>query len=270
MDSVTTDPPTQMSDDLLRQMLTQFMHFTANNSHHAVKSEKIPDPEIFTSTGDSIEDIHEKLETFVVSLTLKMKLNMDHFPTTDARVAYTFSRTGDRAKGHIVTKVQSNQYTDWTDIITDLRNGFSDPDPEFHAQRQLITLRQRNKSFAEFFTVFNKYALRTGFNDKALKCHLRCALCEELAKQLVTRNLNELTYDTLVTECQLQDNQLRAAISTNTRRHVNKPSPSRYVNNITTPVKVTTVAVTSIVPCVRWLITTLGRCCNRRHEDAAL
>ena len=133
MDSATTEPPTQMSDDLLRQMFTQFMHFTANNSHHAVKSEKIPDPEIFTGTGDSIEDIHEKLETFVVSLTLKMKLNMDRFPTADARIAYTFSRTGDRAKGHIVTKVQSNQYADWTDVLTDLRNGFSDPDPEFHA-----------------------------------------------------------------------------------------------------------------------------------------
>ena len=96
--------------------------------------------------------------------------------------------------------------------------------------------------------MFNKYAPRTSFNDKALKCHLRCALSEELAKQLVTTNLKELTYDALVTECQLQDNQLRAAISTNTRRHINKPTPPRYVNNITTPVKVTTVLVTSVVP----------------------
>ncbi|KAI9754107.1 MAG: hypothetical protein M1815_005815 [Lichina confinis] len=56
--------------------------------------------------------------------------------------------------------------------------------PSLHAQRKLIALRQTNRLFADFFTDFNRYAPRTGFNNKALKCHLRCAVFEKLAKQL--------------------------------------------------------------------------------------
>ena len=65
--------------------------------------------------------------------------------------------------------------------------------------------------FAEIFTKFNKYAGRSNFNDKALKYHLRYALSEELSRQLVSINLNDLSYQQLVQECQIQNNQLRAA-----------------------------------------------------------
>ena len=59
--------------------------------------------------------------------------------------------------------------------------------------------------------MFSKYVERSNFKDKALKCHLRCALSEKLLKQLVSINFKDLSYQQLVQECQTQDNQLRAA-----------------------------------------------------------
>ena len=96
-------------------------------------------------------------------------------------------------------------------MFQDFKNAFSNPDPEFHAQCKLIRLRQANRTFAEFFTEFNKYARRSNFNDKALKYHLRCALSKKLSRQLVNINLKDFSYQQLVQEYQTQDNQLRAA-----------------------------------------------------------
>ena len=76
------------------------------------------------------------------------------------------------AQSYISAKIMAGQYVDWHNIIQDLCNTFSNPDPEFLAQRKLIALCQANHSFAKFFTEFNYHAPHTGFNDKALKCHL--------------------------------------------------------------------------------------------------
>ena len=67
--------------------------------------------------------------------------------------------------------------------------------------------------FAKFYTKFSKYAGHLEFNDKALKCHLQCAISEELSCQLVSTNLKDLNYLQLVQVCQTQDNQLRAAVT---------------------------------------------------------
>ena len=114
------------------------------------------------------------------------------------------------AQSYISAKITAGQYIDWQNIVQDLQNTFSNPDPEFLAQRKLITLCQANYSFAKFFTEFNQYTPCTDFNNKALKCYLQYTVFEELAKQLVSINLKDISYQKLVEECQLQDNQLCA------------------------------------------------------------
>ena len=166
------------------------------------KSERTPDPEVFCGEGPSIEVIHERLKSFKIALDLKMTLNLNRMPTPEARIAYTFSRISGTAQGYIAPKIQAKLYQNWTNVLQDLKNAFSDPDPEFHAQCKLIRLRQANKTFAEFFTKFNKYVRRSNFNDKALKCHLRCTFSEELSRQLVSINFKDLSYQQLVQECQ--------------------------------------------------------------------
>ena len=107
-----------------------------------------------------------------MSLSLKMTLNTDWYPTETSQIAYIFSHMTGTAQSYISAKIMAGQYIDWHNIIQDLQNTFSNLDPEFLAQRKLITLCQANCSFAEFFTEFNQYTLCTDFNNKVLKCHL--------------------------------------------------------------------------------------------------
>ena len=175
------------------------------------KSKRTPDPEVFSGEGPSTEIIHEHLEFFGIARDLKMTLNLERMPTPEPRMAYIFSRTSGTAQGYIALKIQAKLYQDWTDVLQDLKNAFLDPDPEFHAQCKLIRLRQANRTFAEIFTEFSKYAGCSNFNDKALKYYLHCTLSKELLRQLVNINFKDFSYQQLVQECQTQDNQLRAA-----------------------------------------------------------
>ena len=61
------------------------------------KSERTPDPEVFSRKGPSTKVIYERLESFGIALDLKMTLNLDRMPTPEARIAYTFSRTSGTA-----------------------------------------------------------------------------------------------------------------------------------------------------------------------------
>ena len=202
--------PVTGNNKFLHKMFAEFMQIQATNTTPKSKSEHTADPEIFSGNGGNTEITHEKLESFITSLSLKMTLNTDWYPTETSWIAYIFSHTTGTAQSYILAKIMAGQYIDWHDIVQDLRNTFSDPDPEFLAQRKLITLRQANCSFAKFFIEFNQYAPRTGFNNKALKYYLRYTVSEELAKQLVSINLKDISYQKLVEECQLQDNQLCA------------------------------------------------------------
>ena len=103
-----------------------------------------------------------------------------------------------------------------------LKKVFSDPDSEVFAQRKLIGLCQANRTFANFYAEFSKNARQSEFNDKALKCHLPCAISRKLSCQLVSTNLKDLSYLQLVQECQTQDNQLCAAV-TNARKTMPRP-----------------------------------------------
>ena len=46
-----------------------------------------------------------------------------------------------------------------------------------------------------------------------MKCHLQCVISEELSCQLVSTNFKDLSYLQLVQKCQMQDNQLHAAVT---------------------------------------------------------
>ena len=199
-----------MSDQALHQMFEQFLLYQAANTTSKAKSKHTANPEIFSGDGRNTELMHEKLEGFITALNLKMALNADCYPTEVSQIAYVFSHTSGTTQTYISAKISADQYSNWNQVVQDLRNTFADPDPEFHAQKKLLNIHQMNWPFAAFFTNFNWYTPHSGLNDKGLKLLLCVAISEELAKQLVSFNLKEITYQKLVKECQLQDNQLCA------------------------------------------------------------
>ena len=149
------------NNNLLQHMFMEFLHTqTTVQATHAshVKSECSTDPEIFFREGFFIEYIYERLEFFGRALDLKMTLNLDRMPTPEARIAYPFSRTSGTAQEYIVPKIQARLYQDWTDVLQDLKNTFSDPDPKIFAQHKLIRLHQVNRMFVKFYSDFCKYA----------------------------------------------------------------------------------------------------------------
>ena len=164
--------PVTGNDKFLHNMFAEFMQIQATNTTPKSKSKHTADPEIFSGDGGNTEITYEKLESFITSLSLKMTLNTDWYPTETSWIVYVFSRTTGTAQSYISAKITAGQYIDWHNIIQDLQNTFSDPDPEFLAQRKLIALCQANCFFAEFFTEFNQYTPCTDFNNKALKCYL--------------------------------------------------------------------------------------------------
>ena len=142
-----------------RQMLIQFPQTQASVPAFQapkIKSEYIPDPEVFTGEGFSIEQILKLFETFEISFSYKMTLNLDCMPTPESHIVYTFSRISGTAQGYIAPKIQAKYYQNCRNVFPDLKNTFLDPDPKFYTQRKLIKLCQANRSFAEFYTEFSK------------------------------------------------------------------------------------------------------------------
>ena len=99
--------------------------------------------------------------------------------------------------------------------------------------------------FAEFYTDFNKYARYLKFNDKALKCHLECAISEKLFCQLVSSNFRDLCYLQLVQECQTQNNQQCAAV---TNACKTMPSPQLFTKFNQSPVQSSTQTTVCSTP----------------------
>ena len=182
-------------------MFEQFLSYQAANTTSKAKSEHTANPEIFSGNGGNTELTHEKLEGFITALNLKMALNTDHYPTEVSQIAYVFSHTSGITQAYVSAKISADQYSNWNQVVQDLCNTFADPDPEFHAQKKLLNICQTNWPFAAFFTNFNWYTPCSGLNDKGLKLLLCVAISEELAKQLVSFNLKEITYQKLVKEC---------------------------------------------------------------------
>ena len=197
-----------MSDQALHQMFEQFLSYQAANTTSKAKSEYTADSEIFSNNSRNTELMHEKLEGFITALNLKMALNTDCYLTEVSQIAYVFSHISGITQAYISAKISADQYSNWNQVVQDLCNIFADPDLEFHTQKKLLNICQMNWPFAAFFTDFNWYAPHSDLNDKGLKLLLYVAISEEFAKQLVSFNLKEITYQKFVEECQLQDNQL--------------------------------------------------------------
>ena len=66
-----------------------------------IKSECTLDPEVLLEEGSTIEQFHERLETFGISFNLKMTLHLDHMPTPEAHIAYAFSCTSEKVSSYI-------------------------------------------------------------------------------------------------------------------------------------------------------------------------
>ena len=91
-------------------MFAEFMQIQATNTPPKSKSERTADLEIFSGDGGNTEVTHKKLESFITSLSLKMTLNADWYPTEMSQIVYIFSRMTGTAQSYISAKITAGQY----------------------------------------------------------------------------------------------------------------------------------------------------------------
>jgi len=71
-------------------------------------------------------------------------------------------------------------------LITLLKNAFGDPDRVRTAERNLQSLRQKNRNFSDYLADFQRYAAEVSWNDSAKRTSLYEGLSAELKDALVT------------------------------------------------------------------------------------
>ena len=97
--------PVARNNKFLHNMFAEFIQIQATNTTPKSKSEHTADPEIFSGDGRNTEIMYEKLESFIMSLSLKMTLNTDQYSTETSQIVYVFSRTTGTAQFYISAKI---------------------------------------------------------------------------------------------------------------------------------------------------------------------
>jgi len=78
-------------------------------------------------------------------------------------------------------------------LITLLENAFGNPDRVRTAERNLQSLRQKNRNFSDYLADFQRYAAEVSWNDAAKRTSLYQGLSAKLKDALVTLDTpNEL------------------------------------------------------------------------------
>ncbi|KAH0603713.1 uncharacterized protein H6S33_007372, partial [Morchella sextelata] len=117
------------------------------------RSEKLPDPEVFRGDRD-----RERLHLFKQQMRIKLLGNADRYPTLQSKLSYAFSRLEGVAANQFLQYVGEGGITlpSMLRFYEVLDTAFGDPDRMRTARRNLRNIRQRNRTFADYFAEFQR------------------------------------------------------------------------------------------------------------------
>ena len=181
------------------------------------RSEKLPDVPKFSGNKD-------ELRSWTTQLHLKLFVNADRYTGPKAGPIYAISRPEGLALSQIQPYVKSESeivLEDVSALLVMLERAFGDPDKKATAQRELRSLRQRNREYYVYLSDFQRLAPHTNFDDEAQRSALLDGVSDELKQLLVTQDLpNEL--NGLISLLQKLDTRQR-----NVNASLRKPFSSR-------------------------------------------
>jgi hypothetical protein len=185
------------------------------------RSEKIPNPPMSSGSRSG-------LPAFVATIRLKMQINVDRFPTPQARLTYLFSRLDGSAKQQILPMVTRDgiDMDDYEDMIDRLETAFGDPDRKGTAQRALTNLRQHNRAFVGYPAEWERYCPDTGFNDETAKFLLLNGASEEPRVLFIGHDTDDLTLAKTKQLCQRLDSRMQAQAQIRPRAPPRAPPPA--------------------------------------------
>ncbi|KAH0608719.1 uncharacterized protein H6S33_001853 [Morchella sextelata] len=126
------------------------------------RSEKLRDPEVFRGDRD-----RERLHLFKQQMKIKLLGNADRYPTLQSKLSYAFSRLEGVAANQFLQYVGEGSITlpSMVRFYEVLDTASGDPDRMRTARRNLRNIRQRNRTFADYFAEFQRYAAESGMDE---------------------------------------------------------------------------------------------------------
>ena len=114
------------------------------------KSAKIPDPPLLT------DGTEPTFESWKLQKKGKQCVNSDYFPSSDARMAYVFSRTGGDAQKHLLPRYADDSretFLSEQEMLEHLPSIYEDPFKSANARLEYRGLMMKvSETFAEFYT----------------------------------------------------------------------------------------------------------------------
>ncbi|KAH8147472.1 uncharacterized protein LAJ45_08629 [Morchella importuna] len=126
------------------------------------RSEKLPDPKVFRGDRD-----RERLHLFKQQMRIKLLGNADRFPTLQSKLSYAFSRLEGVAANQFLQYVgeEGIALPSMLRFYEILDTAFGDSDRMRIARRNLRNIHQRNRTFADYFAEFQRYAAESGMDE---------------------------------------------------------------------------------------------------------
>ncbi|KAH8149322.1 uncharacterized protein LAJ45_06862 [Morchella importuna] len=100
-------------------------------------------------------------------MRIKLLGNADRFPTLQSKLSYAFSRLEGVAANQFLQYVgeEGIALPSMLRFYEILDTAFGDPDRMRTARRNLRNIRQRNRTFADYFAEFQRYAAESGMDE---------------------------------------------------------------------------------------------------------
>ncbi|KAH0611508.1 uncharacterized protein H6S33_010773 [Morchella sextelata] len=198
------------------------------------RSEKLPDPEVFKGDRD-----RERLHLFKQQMKIKLLGNADRYPTLQSKLSYAFSRLEGVAANQFLQYVgeEGIALPSMLRFYEVLDTAFGDPDRMRTARRNLRNIRQRNRTFADYFAEFQRYAAESGMDEVSRIEALMEGINAELDESMIHHD-TPATVNACATLLQRLDNRRRAAEAkrgskkpwTTTTTPAPRPSPASPVS----------------------------------------
>ncbi len=198
-------PPTPEVDQRPRSSRESFTLSGNGNGHH--KSVKLPDPPIFTGTGDPT------WETWNTKIADKLDANADHYPTEKIRIAYVVSRLGGDADQQTYAKRRvgaPSPYQSLSELLKHLEGIYGDQDLIRKCRREYVALKQLNKPFSSFYSEFTRISSFLNYDDTTLMDDIQDKINNRLQDALSVCPIEFSSLDKLKTFLQGVDNKQRA------------------------------------------------------------
>ncbi|KAH8145066.1 uncharacterized protein LAJ45_10846 [Morchella importuna] len=168
---------------------------------------KLPDPEMFRGDRD-----RERLHLFKQQMRIKLLGNADRFPTLQSKLSYLFSPLEGVAANQFLQYVgeEGIALPSMLRFYEILDTAFGDPDRMRTARRNLQNIRQRNRTFADYFAEFQRYAAESGIDEVSRIEALMEGINAELDESMIHHE-TPATVDACAILLQRLDNRRRAA-----------------------------------------------------------